>query len=110
MELINWDWLGIHYAAQRKPLSKNIQLCNILPRNYLSYAFEFQLVPFAFSLTLGGPFMVKGEGDFFKKNPFYVGTNIMGKIYRGIVLHRGLMIKLRGKEFHKIYFPLIWTL
>ena len=51
--------------------------------------------------------MVKGEGDFFKKNPFYVGTNIMGKIYRGIVLHGGLMIKLRGKEFHKIYFPLI---
>ena len=51
--------------------------------------------------------MVKGEEDFLKKNPFYVETNIMGKIYRGIVLHGGLMIKLRGKEFHKMHFPLI---
>ena len=31
---------------------------NILSRNYLSYIFEFQLVPFAFSLILGDPFMV----------------------------------------------------
>ena len=31
---------------------------NVLPRNYLSYIFQFQLVPFTFSLVLGDPFMV----------------------------------------------------
>ena len=78
IELINWEWTGIHYAAQRKPFSKNVQLCNISPRNYLSYIFEFQLVPLAFSLILGDPFMVKG-GDFFqkkKKKKKFVGTNL----------------------------------
>ena len=59
IELINWEWTGIHYAAQRKPFSKNVQLCNISPRN------------------LGDPFMVKG-GDFFqkKKKKKFVGTNL----------------------------------
>ena len=50
--------------------------------------------------------MVKGGGTFFQKNDFYLETNFVGKIYRGIVL-QGLMITLRGKEFHKTYFPVI---
>ena len=85
-----------YYAAQRKPLSKNVQLCNILPTNYLSYIFEFQLVPIAFSLILGDPFMVKG-GDFFLKNAFYVWTNFVTKIYRGIVIHGGTNDQSKGK-------------
>ena len=68
MELINWDWLGIHYAAQDKPLSKNVQLCNLLRRN----------VPFAFGLILRDPFMVKGGGTFFKKC-FWCGDKFCGE-------------------------------
>ena len=34
---------------------------NILPRNYVSYIFKFQLVPFAFSAILGNLFMVYGD-------------------------------------------------
>ena len=36
IELINEDWFGIHYAAQRKPPPKLYSYDNILPRNYLS--------------------------------------------------------------------------
>ena len=50
--------------------------------------------------------MVKGGGTFFKKNAFHVGTDFVGKIYGGIVLQR-LMIRLRRKEFHKMYFPVL---
>ena len=52
---------------------------NILPRNYLLYSFEFQLVPFAFSLIMGDPFMVSpsprkyGEGQFFSNECFSWG-------------------------------------
>ena len=53
---------------------------NIFPRNYLSYIFEFQLVPFAFSLILGDPFMespttpkILGGETFFKKMLFMGG-------------------------------------
>ena len=96
------------YAAQRKSPFKNIQLCNILPRNYLLYIFEFQLAPFPFSLILGDLFMVK-EWNFFQKNDFHVEKNFVGKMYREIVLHGGTndQIVLRGKEFHKIYFLVI---
>ena len=65
----------------------------ILPRNYISHIFEFQLVPFPFSFILGDPFMVflsplkYGEGELFPKNTFHVETNFVGKIYRWIVLH-----------------------
>ena len=59
---------------------------NILPRNYLSYMFKFQLVPFAFSLILGDSFMVSppqtkvwgnGRRDFFPKNAFHGETNFV---------------------------------
>ena len=69
---------------------------NILRRNYLSYIFEFQLVPFAFSPILEDPFKLPplpysmGRGDFFP-NPFHGGTNVVGKIYRGIFYLGGLM-------------------
>ena len=49
---------------------------NILPRNNLSCIFEFQLIPFAFSLILGDPVMVSsspvkyGEGGIFSKKCF----------------------------------------
>ena len=58
---------------------KMYRLYNILPRNYLSYIFEFQLNPFAFSFILGDPFMVKGEGTFFKKTLFMWGQILWGK-------------------------------
>ena len=88
---------------------------NMLPRNYLSYIFEFQLVTFAFSLILGDPFMVSppplkyGERDFFLKNAFHGRTNFVGKAYKGIVLHGGTndLIMPRGKEFHKIHYPVL---
>ena len=74
--------LGIHYAAQRKPPCKNAQLWQNLAKKYLSYIFEFQLVPFAFSLILGDPFMVSpsyyGEGAFFQKMLF-MGDKICGE-------------------------------
>ena len=54
--------------------------------------------------------MVK-EWNFFQKNDFHVEKNFVGKMYREIVLHGGTndQIVLRGKEFHKIYFLVIWT-
>ena len=46
---------------------------NIFPRNYLSYIFESQLLPFAFSRILGDPFMVSPApfslGDLFMVPP-----------------------------------------
>ena len=36
IELINGDWFGIYYAAQRKPPPKLYSYDNILSRNYLS--------------------------------------------------------------------------
>ena len=42
------------------PLKGNLppKMYDILPRNYLSYIFELQLVLLAFSLILGDAFMV----------------------------------------------------
>ena len=90
---------------------------NILPRNYLPYIFEFQLVLFPFSLILGNPFMVSpsplkyGRGDYFPKMLFMWGggANFVGEIYRVIVLHEETSDQklLRGKEFHKMHFPVI---
>ena len=72
---------------------------NILPRSYLLYIFEFQIVLFAFSLILGDPFMVPSPTA---KVCFSWEANFVGKIYSGIVLHNGTNnhIILRGKEFH----------
>ena len=94
---------------------------NILWRNYLSYLFEFQLVPFAFIVILRDPFMVspppkkydewlgEGGGALFYKKCFSRGTNFVGKIYRRIVLRGGTNDQIipREKEFHKMRFPLI---
>ena len=69
-----------------------------LPRNYLSFIFEFQLL-FPFSLILGDPFMVLpkygkgGGGRLLPINAFHGGKNFVCKIYREIVLHGGLMIR-----------------
>ena len=55
--------------------------------------FEFQLVPFVFSLMLGDLFMVSPPtpllktGRLFSKKYFSWGTNFVGEIYKGIVLH-----------------------
>ena len=56
----------------------------IMPRNYISYIFDFQIVPFALSLILGEPFMVSllpltyGEGgDFFQM--FFIGDKSYGE-------------------------------
>ena len=76
---------------------KTYSYSNILPRIYLSYSFEFQLVLFAFSLIMGDPFMVSsslrkyGEGQFFPTNAFHGGRgrNFVRTIYRGIVLDGG---------------------
>ena len=61
---------------------------NILPRIYLSYIFEFPLVPFSFSFILGDSFMVspppyevwgKGRGNFFSKKFFSWGDKFYGE-------------------------------
>ena len=71
---------------------------NILPRNCFSYIFEFQLV---------------GMEDIFPKNAFQEGgvggTNFAGKIYMEIVQHGATNDQIipRGKEFHKIHFPVM---
>ena len=55
--------------------------------------FEFQLVLFVFSLVLGDPFMVSPptpllkRGRHFSKKYFSWGTDFVGKIYKGVVLH-----------------------
>ena len=85
----------------------------MLPRNYRSYIVEFQLVPFAFSLTLGDPFMVSpsfplnyGKGGLFFKKMLFIGGQILwGKFIGRLFYMGGLMI--RGKEFHKMHFPVI---
>ena len=79
----------------------------ILARNYLSYIIEFPLVTFAFSLILGDPFMVKEGGETFFKKCFLCGINIAGDICRGLFYMGGLMTRQRGKEFPKMYFPVI---
>ena len=69
---------------------------NILPRNCFSYISEFQLV---------------GMEDIFPKNAFQGGggANFAGRIYMEIVQHGATndQIILRGKEFHKIHFPVM---
>ena len=88
---------------------------NILPRNDLSYIFEFQLVPFTFSLILGDRYMMSphplkyGEERFFSRKCFSWGKNYLGKIYREIVLHGGSNDQNipRKKKFHKMQFPVI---
>ena len=85
----------------------------MLPRNDRSFIFESQLVPFAFSLILGDPFMVSlsfplnyGTGGLFsKKNAFYWRTNFAGKIYREIVLHAGTNDQWKGVS--QMHFPVI---
>ena len=80
--------------------------------------FEFQQVPFAFSLILGDSFMVSPpltkvwgnrRRDFFPKDAFHGGTNFVKKIYSGIVVHMGNDDQniLRGKEFQKMHFPIM---
>ena len=59
---------------------------NILPRSYLIYIFELELVLFASSLILGDPFMMLPPAP---KVCFSWGTNFVGKIYRGIALNGG---------------------
>ena len=74
----------------------------------LSFIFEFQLVPFVFSLILGETFMLSPAkvwegGDFFSKKCFSRGG---GKFIRGIALHRGTkdQIMLRGGGVSKNVF------
>ena len=51
---------------------------------------------------------ISQEGTFLQKF-FLWGTHFVGKIYRGIVLHGRTNDQIipRGKEFHKMYFPVI---
>ena len=97
-KLVNWDWLGIRYGAQRKPSSKNVQLWQYLAME-LSFMFEFQLVSLAFSPFLGDRFMVpptQKYGYLSLKKTFHGG-----KIYGGIVLYDGT----NEEESHKMHFP-----
>ena len=51
---------------------------------------------------------ISQEGTFLQKF-FLWGTHFVGKIYRGIVLHGRTNDQIipRGKEFHKMHFPVI---
>ena len=83
----------------------------IMPRNYISYIFEFQIVPFALSLILGDPFMVSllpltyGEGGIFP-NVFHRGQVLRGKIIGGLLYMGELMIRSYegGRSFTKYIF------
>ena len=72
---------------------------NILPRNYLSYIFEFQLFPFPFSLISGDSLMVSpsllnyGRGTFLQKMPFMGEQILWGKFIGGLFYLGGLMIR-----------------
>ena len=69
----------------------------ILPRNYISHIFEFQLVPFPFSFILGDPFMVflsplkYGGGNFFQKILF-MGRQILWVTFIGGLFYMGGLI------------------
>ena len=66
--------------------------------------FEFELVPFDFSLILGNPFTVSPPPKIWSWGDF------VGQVYGGIVLHGGGAndhITSRGKEFHKMDFLVI---
>ena len=64
----------------------------------LSFIFEFQLIPFAFGLILGGPFLVSppksiGRGTIFQKKLF-MGKKTLGDKYMGVCCTwGGLMIR-----------------
>ena len=96
----------------RLPHPKYVQLWQYLHKK-LSFMYEFQVVIFAFSLTLGDPFMVSpsllkyGGVGLFSKNCF--SWEIGGQIYGSIDLHGEInnQIIQREKEFQKMYFPVI---
>ena len=91
-------------------LQKMCSYGNIFPITYLSYIFEFQLVAFlSISWCLFCPHLKYGEGDFFPKNAFNGETKFVEEIYIGIVLHGGTNDPIipRGKELHKMHFPVI---
>ena len=117
-KLINWDWLGIHYVAEKKPPSENVQLWEYLAKKLSFIYIWVSTISFSFQsyfgrLSHGVSFPPKlWEGDFSPKNAFHGGTNFVGKIYRGIVLfgRTNDQIIPRGKQFHRMYFPVVWTL
>ena len=68
---------------------KIISYGNILPRSYLLYIFEFQLVPFAFSLILGYSLMVSPPS---LKYAFCGGQISWGRFIGALFYVEGLMI------------------
>ena len=80
----------------------------------LSFIVEFQLVPFAFSLILGDPFMasppspkVWGRGTFFQEKLFMGEQILGGKFIGGGLLYMGeLLIRScqEGRSFTKCIF------
>ena len=49
--------------------------------------------------------LIMGRENLFPKNAFHWGTNFVGKFIERLFYMGGLII--RGKEFHKMHFPII---
>ena len=99
-KLINWETdLEFIILLKRNLPRKMYSYENILPRNYLSYIFEFQLFPFPFSLISGDSLMVSpsllnyGRGTFLQKMPFMGEQILWGKFIGGLFYLGGLMIR-----------------
>ena len=71
------------------------KMYNILPRNYLSYTFEFQLVLFVIRFILGDPFTLSPPKvwDFFRKNAFHGGQILWVKFIGKLFYMRRLMVR-----------------
>ena len=109
--------LGVHYAAYRKLPFKNVQLWQYLAKKLSFICIWVSTNSFCFQSYFGKPFHCVSsplnyeETDFPKKS-FSWGTHFVGKLCKGIALYGGTNDQIipRGKEFHKMHFPVIWTL
>ena len=116
IELINWDWdwLEIHYAAQRKPFRKMYRQGNILSRIFF-HIWVWTSSSFWFGRRFHGvySFSLKySEGRHFSKKCFSLGRGVGLKLWKDCFLHvetNGQIIP-RGKEFYKMHFPVISNL
>ena len=97
IELINWDWFRIHYVAQRKSPSNNVQSWQYIILR-LSFIFEFLIVFFCFQFYFGRSFhgfssLNTGSEDFSPKKGFSIVRQILGANFLGNCSTFVLMIR-----------------
>ena len=113
IELINWDWFGIHHAAQTNPFLK----CRVMAISCQKMIFHIWVWTSSFWCKpyFERPFhcvspLKFGEGRLFSKKCFSRWDKFCGSNLWGIILHGGTNDRVlpRRKEFHKMHFPVIW--